>query len=87
MSYQLIDDEEMNNLKKMIAKLFELLKPQTKKWGTGEYVCKEYNMSKRKLQSLRTRGKVNFSRIEGTLHYRIADFEKILDDNYNGKKS
>ena len=52
-------------------------------WIDGQDVMLALNISKRTLQSLRDKGILPFSRINGKFYYKVADLEKLLECNYS----
>jgi hypothetical protein len=57
-------------------------------WVDGAAIKKTLNISERTLQTLRDNGTLPCSRIRGKFFYKVADLEKLLNENYciNKKK-
>jgi len=52
-------------------------------WIDSQEVLFALKISKRTLQSLRDRGTLPYSRINGKFYYRVADIEKLLESNHS----
>ena len=53
-------------------------------WIDGQDVILALNISKRTLQSLRDKGILPYSRINGKFYYKVSDMEALLENNYSG---
>jgi hypothetical protein len=51
-------------------------------WVDGNSVMEILKVSPRTLQTLRDKGMLPFSKINGKFYYKPADIEKLLSDNY-----
>ncbi|SRR5690554_3256288 len=52
-------------------------------WIDSQEVLFALKISKRTLQSLRDRGTLPYSRINGKFYYRVADIENLLESNHS----
>lgn len=55
-------------------------------WIRTPEACKRLNISGSSLQNLRNSGKLAFSKVNGTIFYRVADVEKLLESNLSTNK-
>lgn len=55
-------------------------------WLTGDVVEDMLDISERTLVTLRSCGKLPFSKIGNKIYYRRSDVEKMLDDGYSKKE-
>ena len=81
--------QEMKELKTL---LLCLRKSQTElfkeSWIDGQEVSLALNLSQRSLQTLRSSGRLPFSKFNGKCYYKVSDLETILKSNYlRDKKS
>jgi DNA-binding transcriptional MerR regulator len=51
-------------------------------WIDNQDVMQTLHISKRTLQTFRDNGTLPFSKIQGKFYYKVADIEKLLQDNY-----
>lgn len=83
----------INDIKEVKACLQTLKQTHSEKfkesWIDGQDVILALNISKRTLQSLRDKGILPYSRINGKFYYKVSDLEVLLENNYLGniKKS
>jgi excisionase family DNA binding protein len=56
---------------------------QTDPWLRTRDVCKLLNLSTSTLQNLRNAGKIPFKKLNGTILYRRADIESLLENYSN----
>ena len=52
-----------------------------KKWIRTSEVCKILSISSSSVQNLRVSGILPYSKIKGTIFYKLEDVEKLLEDN------
>ena len=78
----------MNDIKEVKAYLQNLKQTRAEtfkeSWIDGQDVMLALNISKRTLQSLRDKGTLPFSRINGKFYYKVSDLEALLENNYSG---
>jgi hypothetical protein len=55
-------------------------------WIRTPEACKRLNISSSSLQNLRNSGKLPFSKVNGTIFYRVTDVESLLESNLNTNK-
>ncbi len=51
-------------------------------WIDNQDVMQMLHISQRTLQTLRSNGTIPYSRLRGKFYYKVADIEKLLQDNY-----
>ncbi|MEI7676196.1 MAG: helix-turn-helix domain-containing protein [Bacteroidales bacterium] len=54
-------------------------------WLTSREVEKVMSISPRKLQTLRSNGRLKYSAIDGSYYYKMADIEALLESGYDAK--
>jgi hypothetical protein len=78
----------INDIKEVKACLHTLKQTHAEKfkesWIDGQDVILALNISKRTLQSLRDKGILPYSRINGKFYYKVSDLEALLENNYSG---
>jgi len=83
--------KDVQELKFGIGTLKEVLSKQVScRWVDSRQVMEALQIGKRKLQSLRDKGVLPFSLMEGKFYYRISDLLSILESGYvkgKGKSS
>jgi hypothetical protein len=58
-----------------------------KKWVRTSDVEEMLGLSASSVQNLRTSGALGFSKINGTIFYKLEDIEKLLENNHNHSKN
>lgn len=53
-------------------------------WLTGEIVMDVLEISERTLQTLRSEGRLPYTKVGQRIFYKRADVERLLDAGYNG---
>ncbi|MFB6317305.1 helix-turn-helix domain-containing protein [Saccharicrinis sp. FJH54] len=92
MDFKLIEEKDLN---KIIGKIDQLqstidsmgqknVNPLTDKWLDNQEVCELLHMSRRKLQDMRDKSEIQFSKIGGKIYYKASDVENLLNQNYHG---
>jgi len=75
--------QEIKVLKKLVI---QVQKTRTQKfnenWVDAQEVMLSLHISRRTLQSLRDKGILPYSRINGKLYYKMSDVESLLESNY-----
>lgn len=83
MKVYLISEKELNRFKQeLLDEIREILNPQgqvKKKWIRSREVRKLLgNISHGKLQDMRNKGEIPFTRIGGTIFYNVDDVTKVM---------
>ena len=58
------------------------LSPLSEQWLDNQEVIELLHVSKRKLQDMRDKGEIPFSKIGAKIYYKASDIEKMLNLNY-----
>ena len=58
------------------------LSPLSEQWLDNQEVIELLHISKRKLQDMRDKGEVPFSKIGAKIYYKASDIEKMLNLHY-----
>jgi len=74
------------DLKEIKAEFQRLKKSQAEQlkesWIDGQDVSIALNIGPRSLQTLRTSGKLPYTKVQGKCYYKFADLEALLESNY-----
>jgi hypothetical protein len=84
MSVEIITKEDLLEFKsELISEITKLVKPvsqsQSKLWLKSAEVRKLLNISPGTLQNLRISGTLSYTKIGGTMYYKLADITKLLE--------
>jgi hypothetical protein len=60
--------------------------PVLNEWIENSRVPTVLNISRRKLQYLRDKGELPFSKCSGKIYYKVYDLNKLIESNYKSKK-
>ena len=74
--------EALNSIESKLTNTQTSCEDLSKEWVDNQDVMLLLHISPRTLQTLRTNGKLPFSRIGNKLYYRTEDIQRILKDNY-----
>lgn len=81
---ELITKEDLKTFKlELLDDLKLLMQPaagESKKWLRSSQVRKLLNISPGTLQNLRINGTLRFTKIGGTMFYKSADIDKMMED-------
>jgi len=80
----------VEDLKEIKTHVLSLKKSQAERlkesWIDGQDVSIALNIGPRSLQTLRTSGKLPFTKIQGKCYYKFSDLEALLESNYMRNK-
>lgn len=91
--------KEVINMISSLAQDFEVIKAYImalekskveclkERWIDNQDVLQALHISKRKLQTLRDNGTLPFSRIHGSIYYKVSDLETLLEKHYSISKT
>lgn len=84
MSVEIITKEDLVLFKsELISEITKLIKPvshsQSKQWIKSTEVRKLLKISPGTLQNLRINGTLRYTKIGGTMYYKLADITKLLE--------
>ena len=54
----------------------------SEEWITGDQVMKILKICPRTLNTLKSSGKLPYSKVQGTIYFRTVDIENLLNKNY-----
>jgi superfamily II DNA helicase RecQ len=86
MTFQVISEEQYNNLLERLDSLQKELSTKQKNPKEVIYdsadLLKILNISKSTLQRMRDEGLIGFSQVQGKFYYRQSDINEMLDRHY-----
>ncbi len=82
---ELITKEDLKEFQnELLSSIKQLLQPamgESKKWFKSSEVRKMLNISPGTLQNLRINGSLRFTKVGGTMYYKIEDINRMLEDH------
>jgi len=84
MYLEIVTKQDLSNLKnEILLELRAIVKsaPIEKEWLKSSDVRRILNCSPGTLQNLRVNGKLPFSKVGGTMYYKLSDVKTLLDDS------
>jgi len=88
MNVEIITKEDLQHFKAdLLQEIKQLVKPSeasTKAWLKSVEVRKLLNISPGTLQNLRINGTLRYTKVGGTMYYKAADINKLLEGNGKG---
>lgn len=83
----IIDEQKFDKLIRKIESVQRKLEqleidnssPHKRKWVSGEFACEYLNVSSRKLQQLRSEGRISFSKTGRKIYYKITDLDEYIE--------
>lgn len=90
MEVDIVTKEDLRRLKEELIAEIKLIVShsgtQKQKWLKSPDVRKMMGISSGTLQKLRINGILSFSKVGGTIYYRVSDIENVLINNSTSKK-